>query len=287
MALDMLVPNFTRCEEAPRTFLNDEKAMGIELEYEQVCLSDGGSVPKGWYTAGDGSLRDAGVEFISHPIPWDATDEYLSNIEPYLIRTSGVATERCGLHVHINMRPFNVSQMWSLFTLYALMEPTIYQTYALEREDNMFALPLAQNQAQVRAMAGDISNLRNEPRGPLRSFAANTCKYSAMNLSSLAQFGTVEMRQPYCTTNFDAIRSWVDFLKRMTEEAEGTEDPIHVLDRYEREGIDSFQEQLMGVTYGVDLDEQEAAEDAAYHIAGYEEPAWDTLEWDEPIMEVG
>lgn len=286
MALDVPVPNFTRCEAAYTNFVLEQKALGIELEYEQVDLSLGGTTPNGWTTAGDGSLRNAGVEMISRPIPWSQSDVFLDRIEPYIRATGGVATERCGLHVHLNMRPFNVGQLWSLFTIYTLMEPTIYQTYALDREDNMFALPVAQNQQQVQAMAFDISNLRGGHISR-RSNAVATCKYSAMNLSSLRQFGTVEMRQPYCTTDFDAIKSWVDFLKRMVDVAITFEDPVHVLDRYEREGLESFQEELMGVTYTVGLDEQEAAEDAAYYIAGYDEPAWDTLEWDEPIMEVG
>jgi len=287
MPLDTPVVNFTRCEIPHHEAVRTNKCLGLELEYEQVNLSSS-PVPRDyWDVTSDGSLRNGGVEFISRPLLFEETDAALMALQRCTEAMGAVATERCGLHVHLNMRTFTVGQLWSLFAIYALMEPTIFATYAEDREDSMFALPLWKNHAQQRAMQRDIAVLRNGrlSEGEDICEIVSCCKYTAMNTSSLYRFGTVEMRQPYCTTEYDAILSWVDFLKRMVNMAETYDDPIHVLDRYEREGVYSFQEDLIGTTVGVTADDMEAAEDAAYLISGYDEPEWTDIEWDTPIME--
>ena len=256
--------------------LNREDALGIEIEYENVEWS--GPRLTHWTVTGDGSLRDSGGEFVSAPLRFDATDIALSELEPHVSSGGFVASYRCGLHTHMNMRPYTVGQVWSLATLYALIEPTVYDQYAVGREDNSFAVPMYLNDHQVRCLYTDINNLRS---GHSHNCAAiGTSKYSGLNFHRLHDLGTLEMRQPYSTTDFDAIRSWIDFCKRLVQQGTAHTDPHQVLDLYERGGLEGLQESLFGDTFPIDAHVQELAEDAAYYVGGYREPQWTELEWE-------
>jgi hypothetical protein len=260
--------------------LNTDPALGIELEYED-CNMDFPDM-NFWRAEADGSLRNSGIEYISVPLLYNEVEEALLEAEQVVEHTHSTSTERCGLHTHINMRPYTVGQVWSFAAAYALIEPTIYTTFAVDREDSVFGVPLWTNQPQVSALYQDICNLRSLREGGRvpAPHIVSTCKYSALNFSSLHNLGTVEMRQPYCSNDFQAIRIWLEFCIRLHTFGISFEDPDHVLDMYEREGLPALQEKLFGAVYDIDIDLQERAEDAAYFITGYTEPHWEDLDWD-------
>jgi hypothetical protein len=257
-----------------------QNALGIELEYENVDLALHDVPVSKWSLDGDGSLRAGGIELVSRPLFFGDVEPAIIEAEAFVERTGAVATPRCGLHTHMNMVPYNVGQVWSLACLYALIEPTIFQTFAVGREDSIFAVPLWLNTSQTSALYSDICMLRSRPGSFGSSAAAATSKYAALNFNSLHKFGTLEMRQPYCTNNFEAIRIWLDFCKRLIERGVGFNDPDQVLDLYENEGLTRLQEELFGGRWLIHPDTQELAEDAAAMIAGYTEPTWQELRWD-------
>jgi len=264
--------------------LASTNAIGIELEYEQIVGLEAWT-PHYWVAAPDGSLRNQGVELISRPLLFNEVTPALEEAETMVSITGAIASARCGLHTHMNMRPYSIGQIWSLTCLYAIIEPTIYQTYALHRTDSMFAVPLWLNNRQSNALFRDITNIRNmqneEPMPACTSLV--TSKYSALNFTSLATFGTLEMRQPYCSTDFNAIRSWIDFCVRLIEIGTSWEDPNEILHYYETTSLMEIQERLFGVIVGIDSNRQEMADDTAYTIAGQIDPVWQELNWDREI----
>jgi hypothetical protein len=185
------------------------------------------------------------------------------------------------------MRPFSVGQIWSVAALYILVEPTIYATYAVNREENTFAVPLWLNRPIIQALGRDMTRIRSyEPGGADQKVKVRpslsiiqTDKYSALNFQSLVRFGTIEMRQPYCTNDFDAIRSWCDFVIRLQQQGCNYRDPIGVLDHYSNVGLAKVQEDLFGGAYEIHPDIQEQAEDAAALMVGRMIPHWETLNW--------
>lgn len=280
MSIDILATQFMHTVPvATRSVLSTQPALGIELEYESCNMNFPDMTL--WRAESDGSLRNSGIEYISVPLPFGEVETALLEIEQIVKSTQAVSTERCGLHTHMNMRPYTVGQVWSFATMYALIEPTLYDTYAEGREDSIFGVPLWLNQPQVTALYRDICALRNRREGHSvpGSHTAQTCKYSALNFSSMVTLGTVEMRQPYCSNDFNAIRSWTDFCMRLHTAGTSFEDPIDLLDLYEREGLAQLQEELFGAVYHIDDERQEQAEDAAYFIAGYTEPHWEDMDW--------
>jgi len=111
------------------------------------------------------------------------------------------------------------------------------------------------------------------------ALVTSTCKYSAMNVSSLGRLGTIEMRQPYGSNDFTAISIWTEFIMRLHDSGVSFNDPEEVLELYEKAQLGQLQEELFGQTYNIDETLQEKAEDAAYFISGYREPYWEELEW--------
>lgn len=280
MSIDTPMTQFFSTHALVRSnVLNTEPAMGIELEYEEC----NGPMPEMtfWRAENDGSLRNSGIEYISVPLQYTEVEDALLEIEQVVEQTNATSSERCGLHTHMNMRPYTVGQVWSFIAAYALVEPTIFATFAEGREDSVFGVPLWMNQPQVSALYVDICGLRSltDDRSMEECNTAHTCKYSALNLGSLRNLGTVEMRQPYCTNDFAAIRSWTDFCIRLHEFGTSFDDPDEILELYEREGLAALQEGLFGAAYNINDERQELAEDAAYYIAGYTEPSWQELDW--------
>jgi len=218
---------------------------------------------------------------VSVPLAFDTVAGALLEAEHAVENTACVSTERCGLHTHINMRPYTVGQVWSFAALYALIEPTLFASFAHGREDSVFGVPMWTNTPQVSALYRDICNVRSV-RDPAQLGSANvrrTCKYSAMNVSSLATLGTFEMRQPYCSNDFTAISIWAEFIMRLHDSGVSFNDPEDVLALYERNQLSGLQEEMFGTVYDIDDTLQEKAEDAAYFISGYAEPQWEELDW--------
>jgi len=283
--LNMRVIDWLPLPPPPEMRHRSAPAVGIELEYEEFDEDEGYPYldsQRYWRAVGDGSLRNGGRELVSIPLSEDSVAEALSVAESIVNAAGAVATTRCGLHTHMNMWPYTAGQMHSLITLYALIEPTIFSTYAIGRESNIFAVPLWRNTHQQQVIhAGVVSARSSEPSsrvlGPVTNIAA---KYSALNMSSLIYHGTLEMRQPYCSNNFEAIQSWVEFCFRLVREGTSYNDPVDVHNDYGLIGLEGFQERLFGDRYEVNSEWQEQAEEAAIMTCGYVQERWQDLTWE-------
>lgn len=280
MSVSIAMVSAVRTNPPLITDLMRNNALGIELEYEQMDSTEAWKTEY-WVAAPDGSLRNRGIELVSRPLAFPDVAAAIDDAETIVLESGAIASARCGIHTHMNMRPYSMGQVWSLAALYAIIEPTLYQTYALGREDSMFAVPMWRNTSQVNYLYRDITALRVLRSGASMPgcLALQSSKYSALNFTSLLQFGTLEMRQPYCTTDFEAIRSWVEFCMRLVDIGTSFEDPNEVLTYYESASLDEVQERMFGMTIVVNPDRQEQAEDAACLVAGITEPEWADLNW--------
>ena len=278
MPLNSLVRNVYN---TPDSYTGNDR-VGIELEYEGFHGWTYAGDCHHWRTEADGSLRNGGIEFISNPLMYEVIEPAIAQAELAVAAMNLQATKRCGIHVHLNMQPYTMGQMYSMICLYALLEPTIYNTYALDREGSMFAVPLAVNSDQLGAMQMDLRQV-NRRRVPRADRLTSTSKYSALNFHSLRSFGTIEMRQPYCSTDFAAIRSWVQFCTRLTQVGTSYEDPLQVIEDYERDNLRTLQERMFNMSVPIEEAIQELAEDAAYMCVATREPTWQEINWENII----
>ena len=256
---------------------------GIELEYEQCTVAP--EAMSKWSFVRDNSLRD-GLELVSVPLKFKQLDAALAEAEKAVIALNYKATQRCGLHVHLNMRTKTLGQVFNFITLYALLEPTIFRTYADGRADSNFCVPLYLNQSLVKDLSLEIAWCRRKQQRGWRSMSKliHSAKYSAINLQALGVFGTLEMRQAYCTTDFKAIRRWITFLDYMNQKSLEYSDPQNIVTQYSKVSLSRLQLDFFGQAYRIDQKIQQKAYDSAALIAGYTPTNWKAMTWKKPTL---
>lgn len=252
----------------PDPAMDRYQRFGIELEYENV-RRDAGLRGTRWSAVRDGSLRNNGIEYVSEPLSFRDVGPSLTSVMGIAAGLGARVTPRCGLHVHLNMRPYTVGQVLSLAVVYGLLEPSVFKRFAEGRELSPFCVPQYANTLLVGHLQEDTRGARLHARLPLRNVTA-TSKYAAVNYSSLRTFGTVEARHLRGTLDPREAREWVEFWKRLVDYAIDFNDPVHVMDHYERGGLEELQIELIGDAVEVDQLDQEDAEVTCSLIAGDE-----------------
>lgn len=279
--------------------------IGLELEYEGANTSrlSHTSMENLWYYDTDHSLREGGIEFISKPLLGSAgVRRALERIKPNIDATRCIVTKRCGLHGHLNVLDLNLMQVWCIATLYTIVEPFVFFTYADGREDSHFCVPTWANTNLQQKFYNDATSLYRgmsvEPKkkksagaflaidDPLSKHKVpltilQNAKYSAMNLTSLERFGTIEFRQARSTTVMREVQEWADFLLRLRREALRYTEAENIINRFDEEGFAPFcsalglrQSPKVNPEYLVD------AIDAATLMVGHKPTDPDSLTWE-------
>lgn len=110
----------------------------------------------------------------------------------------------CGLHVHLDARDMTVAECSKVFTRYANYE-----------EDIDLAMPRSRRgQARwcksIKSRSDEVVN--KESKSELGSALGYNGKYYKVNLTNIAQRGSIEFRQHSGTTEYTKISNWVKFL---------------------------------------------------------------------------
>jgi hypothetical protein len=214
----------------------DESYFGIEIEVENACQPDDvmGSL---WTTVHDGSLRGAGLEFLSKH-PWTMAQVCTSVPQFYEWRdkfdfTSGIRTST---HVHANVLHKTGPEIAAICTLYTLVEPLLFRYCGPLREANIYCVPWYRAPDQVQVVR-DIHEERWH-------HVSDACKYSALYLEPLLRFGTLEFRQAPVFDCAGGLLQWVDMVHRIVEC--GYADSEAVLKAFEELSVDRFVEVVFG-----------------------------------------
>lgn len=175
----------------------ENKLIGIEIEVEQAAV--GFSSPF-WAVERDGSLRNHGLEYKTvYPTKvgdlWLALKEYKRWVEESRKEFARAfqSTERCSTHVHVDVRLMDEEDIQKLVAIYVLLEDALFNYCGPDRKQNVFSVPL--NSIGLYEMSA-------------RDLIQNWDKYSALNLRTIGQFGTVEFRGMVGTDNIEYIMTW-------------------------------------------------------------------------------
>lgn len=177
---------------------NRNNYIGIEIEVEGI----GSGAYESWLTRAprwfqvhsDGSLRNGGVEFIT--LPFDAT--YASSILNYfftsLTRTNPgfVFTNRCSIHVHLDMTDTTYWQFESLYQLYLCFERQFYEYAGDIRENSNFCVPVSATPFEEYFFSTSKTRTWNTLLNCIPDLDA--AKYTGLNITRLRDLGTVEFR---------------------------------------------------------------------------------------------
>ena len=114
--------------------------LGIESEVEGFNLPQ---QVTGFHTTHDGSLRGEALEYVfKKPESIERADKLVKMLCLKLNTKTSEAriTERCGIHVHVNVQNLDVKEMWNFVTLYYLYEEVLVRYCGKEREGSLFCL---------------------------------------------------------------------------------------------------------------------------------------------------
>jgi hypothetical protein len=208
---------------------------GIEVEAERLGLLESDRLAAGeafnhellqamtrrnWRAITDGSLRHRGVEFITPPSTLATCSAALSELYAAMREGLFQPSVRTGIHIHVNVQTFTNQQMIEFMRTYAVLEPLLFQAVGVEREQNIYCVPLYRGSNEQRLWRQLATRLHNDNpvwidliqlMGTFRSF----CKYSAINFESFLRLGTFEFRHaPTWGTEREAQR-WLQLVHQV------------------------------------------------------------------------
>lgn len=216
--------------------------VGIELEYEGANLPQTG-FEQYWVKTADGSLRGESAEFVlRRPVFLNEVDEALKVLSEAFKenRTKVFKAFRAGTHIHLNMQEFNMVQVINFLTLYFMYENTLLRFCSPERTGNHFCLRAKDAEALITMLFDSVE------KGDLAGFFSDHYRYSAVNLTSLSKFGSLEFRSLESTTDWKKLKTWILLHFKLREKALEFKNPSQILLGASAEGFETFTKKVFG-----------------------------------------
>lgn len=212
----------------PLIVSNFSMDIGLELEIE---ANRGTQLPRdhhldvvrskrsatSWRSVNDGSLRGEAREFIlNQPCYVDEVPELVNGLFN-VIQSQGSVIEnsnRCSTHVHINMGNKTVNIITSVICLWGVFEQALIEYNGEERQSNHFCLSFKDSNSVLDAW----NHFLRFGRSP--GERAGNIKYSALNILTLWQKGSLEFRcgKPSDEPTFPI--KWATFIYKLARYAE-------------------------------------------------------------------
>lgn len=215
-------------------YCTDTRSVGIEIEQEYGSNSIFRSITPVtddspyWQHKHDGSLREIGVEFVSGILFPGDVDAALEEVMPLV--SKGTFSWRTAIHVHIDVRDLSEEQLTKVCELYSVIEPLIFEWEGNNRNESRFCVPWYACPAAVKKMLSVVNNNNNDVYVVQNAFE-KFGKYSALNLTSIPRFGTLEFRHMQTTDNIDKIRKYINLCLRIVEAGSNLIDAGYELSR--------------------------------------------------------
>jgi hypothetical protein len=215
--------------------------VGLEIEIE------GGPFPislitRKWLPTIDGSLRGNALEYVlTHPIGRTEVKENLLILIKELVKsgTKINSSDRCGVHVHLNVQENSIKEVINILTLYFILEDLLVAYCGNDREGNSFCL-------RARDAEEIIDCIRENIINKSFYFDARKFRYAAVNLCALEKFGSIEFRSLRTPVDLMEILTWVEMLLRIKDRALSFEKAEDIVSALSINGAEQFLAQTLG-----------------------------------------
>lgn len=224
---------------------------GLEIETE---ASNSYTIPKMkyWNDVSDGSLRNFGVEYVlKQPLSLDgemdsALKEFDDVVPKNLLIKDSISTS---VHVHINFLEETFLTMSNFLVTYTLLENLLCEFSGADRKSNLFCLSMNDAQQTAINVCNMLRSIKTRQyKGII--FHPNLVKYAALNLGSLGQLGTLEIRTFRGETDTKVIREWVAILDKIVTFSKNKDlTPIKIVELF-RNTKAKFPHEILGNTLG-------------------------------------
>jgi hypothetical protein len=213
---------------------------GVEVEVEGVNLP---ARVDGFHRLRDGSLRGESAEYVfKGPAVKSLAVSRLRRLYNRYEREGSVINNsyRCSVHVHVNVQDFTLTQVANMFVLYAMFEEYLVKYCGEHREGNLFCLRLQDAEYTV----DQFTNALVEEHWRLLS--SDTLRYSAINVTSLRKFGSLEFRSMRGSNDVEDIVNWVNLLDKLRVAALRYTTPVQIVEQVSGQGPEEFAQEVFG-----------------------------------------
>ena len=200
----------SKYKTSPNPLAAPEQLVGIELELEDIGHVSHSQVGFQWHE--DGSLRNQGGEFVTHPMATQYVEELLTTFFTKNKITESNYSERTSTHVHVNVLDHTLEQIASVALLYQVFERVLFNFVAPDRRNNIFCVPWCQANVSVNL----VDYIEKEQWRNIQKWQ----KYTALNLAPMAgdngrtttAKGTLEYRHLQGTCDMKLIMNWINII---------------------------------------------------------------------------
>jgi hypothetical protein len=220
-----------------------EGEFGIEIEMEMDNFVITHPPSFSWKAEDDGSLRGISKEYVlREPVSLKEVPSVLLELSDTL-KANNVSikpTIRAGVHVHLNMQEETIRGVYRLLACYYPLETVLAHFCGAGRSGNLFCLRMKDaeyisTKLEESLVCGDLYLLRT-----------NSLRYSALNLQSLFNYGSVEFRGLGTEASFDNILTWCKIIKALHEYSKKIKDAVDPIAYISGNGPKTWVESIFG-----------------------------------------
>ena len=194
--------------------------IGIEIELEQLDIQssfyDKVRPKVFWATVHEDSVRQGGELIFKEPLCGANITAALTEYETFLrdykehqLRLP-VISDRCSLHVHVDVRDLDVTTINTMALVYVMFEKIIFQYLNPSRYRNNYCVALGST--NFNTILADMPDSDQDQYSYIE-YVNNRCdKYGSMNYLSTMCHGSLEFRGHPGTFIVEDILAWVNIL---------------------------------------------------------------------------
>lgn len=178
--------------------------LGIEVEAEG--MEGGIMIPGSWQIVEDGSLKVAGMEFITVPIRAKFLEMELRRLFAAIPKAD--FSPRTSIHVHMNARDLYIAELHRFMLLYMVFEKCLYN-FSGNRWTNNFCVPIYETPKNIPSFLSGLAT---------GSLSPHWSKYMGINLLPLYggdgvnKIGTIEFRHMSGNNSVEHIMDWCNLI---------------------------------------------------------------------------
>lgn len=202
-----------------------------------------------WTTHQDGSLRNAGYEFVTrNPVYRGDVHAVLKSLSDFLKpldKFNDHESPRTSIHIHINTLDLTPMQVWNQIVAYWLLDSCLVELCGIYRVTNLFCL-------RLRDATGLLDIARDElsAKTPLyRAFNQERIRYASQNLNALSKFNSLEYRAKGGKFDVDSTKNWIEALLAIKDKAKEFANPTELLSYYFQVGPKQFAKDFLTYHY--------------------------------------
>ena len=218
---------------------NLDGEVGLEIECEGMNLFK--SPIRYWQTHVDHSLRPVQghdpIEYVlREPLPRTEVPKALTYLISQLKNCGSTLNQshRTSVHVHVNVQPLTMKQIYQFIGLYLIFEETLIEFAGPERVGNLFCLSAKQAEYFVSILESCAE------REDFRNFFNEEYRYSSCNLASVGKLGSLEFRALRGTVDQKLIQAWVDTLLLIKDKALEYDNPRAIVEDFMNSRAEAF-----------------------------------------------